>query len=156
MALDQAAAYVETCQTQLYAYAALLKKRGLELLEEGQPYQYEQTISTTWGLAFERIRTNCPGAADLRSLCAFLAPEAIYVRELAGAAEHLPEVLAKSLTDEVALKEVRAELLRYSLISTEGDAISIHRLVQEVTRGRMAGDARDEWLIAALRSETGC
>ena len=33
LALDQAAAYVETCQIQLYAYAALLKKRGLELLK---------------------------------------------------------------------------------------------------------------------------
>jgi hypothetical protein len=32
----------------------------------------------TWALAFEKVQANCPVAADLLHLCAFLAPEAIY------------------------------------------------------------------------------
>ncbi len=152
LALEQAAAYVVQCQKKLADYATLLANHGLDLLERGHSHRYEKTVGTTWALAFEKVQANCPAAADLLHLCAFLAPEAIYLRDLAGASRHLPERLAKILADELALDEAKAALLGFSLIRTNGEAIAIHRLVQDVTRKRMAPAARDQWLRTALRA----
>jgi tetratricopeptide (TPR) repeat protein len=152
LALEQAAAYVETCGKTLADYAALLKKRGLAVLEKGAPHGYEQTVGTTWALAFEQVQASCPAAAELLDLCAFLAPDAIYVDELGRASQHLPDKLVQTLGDEVALDEAKASLLGFSLMRLEGKAISIHRLVQEVTRERMDPETRNQWLVAAVRT----
>jgi tetratricopeptide (TPR) repeat protein len=152
LALEQAAAYAVQCQKKLADYAILLGKHGLDLLEKGHSHRYEKTVGTTWALAFEKVQVNCPAAADLLHLCAFLAPEDIYLRDLAGASQHLPERLAKILADELALDEAKATLLGFSLIRTDGEAIAIHRLVQDVTRKRMDPAAREQWLRTALRT----
>jgi tetratricopeptide (TPR) repeat protein len=139
LALEQAAAYVAKCGKSLADYSALLKQRGLEVLEKGQPYQYEETVGTTWDLAFDKVKAECPPAVELLYPCAFLAPEAIYIKELAA--------------DEVALDEAKAALLGYSLVhgQGEGESISIHRLVSEVIRKRMVAGERESWLRVALR-----
>jgi tetratricopeptide (TPR) repeat protein len=152
LALEQAAAYVVECKKQLHDYASLLGSRGLAVLEKGQPYQSERSVGTTWALSFEKLEAKCPAAADLLHLCAFLAPEAIYVGELAGASKHLPEALAKALADELGLDEIKAALLAYSLIQTDGDTITIHRLVSDVIRKGMDPEAREQWLRAAVQS----
>jgi hypothetical protein len=152
LALDQAAAYVQACHSTLGKYSGLLEQHGLKVLERGQAYQYEQTVGATWSLAFEKLQVSCPAAVDLMDLCAFLAPDAIHVCELANAKQHQPQRLAEALDDELRLDEVRAALLKYSLIRTDGDAISIHRLVQEVTRQRLSTEERDKWLTVALRA----
>lgn len=150
LALEQAAAYVVKCGKGLANYAALLKQRGLEVLEKGQPYQYEKTVGSTWDLAFDKVKGECPEAAELLYLCAFLAPEAINLKELAAASEKVPEALTKVLADEVALDQAKAALLGYSLIHSEGESIFIHRLVSEVIRKRMVAEERERWLRAAL------
>jgi len=150
LALEQAAAYVQACHSTLGKYAALLDQHGFKLLERGHAYQYKQTVGTTWSLAFEKLQVSCPAAVDLMHL--FLAPDAIHVHELAKAKEHLPPQLAETLDDELSLDQVREALLKYSLIRTDGDAISIHRLVQEVTRQQLSTEERDKWLTAALRA----
>jgi tetratricopeptide (TPR) repeat protein len=152
LALEQAAAYAVRCQKKLADYATLLGKHGLDLLERGHSHRYEKTVGTTWALAFEKVQANCPAAADLLHLCAFLAPEDIYLRDLAGASQHLPERLAKTVADELALDEAKAALLGFSLIRSDGEAIAIHRLVQDVTRKRMDPAAREQWLRTALRA----
>ena len=152
LALEQAVAYVVKCEKKLVDYAILLGNHGLDLLEMGHAHRHEKTVGTTWALAFEKVQANCPAAADLLHLCAFLAPEDIYLRDLAGASQHLPERLAKILVDELALDEAKATLLGLSLIRSDGDAISIHRLVQDVTRKGMDPAAGEQWLRIALRT----
>ena len=152
LALEQAAAYVEACRTTLPSYARLLEEHGLKLLEQGDVHQYPASVGTTWNLAFEQVRSCCPVAADLLCLCAYLAPEAIHLPELAGAAQRLPSRLGAAVVDELARNEARAALLRFSLIRAEGPVISVHRLVQRVTRERLTEPQRDEWQGAALRT----
>lgn len=151
LALEQAAAYVTRCRKSLADYAALVEARGLEVLEKGRAYQYEQTVGTTWELAFEKLKAESQGAVDLLYLCAFLAPEAIHLEELAGAKDQVPEALGAVLANEVALDQAKADLLGYSLIHSDGQNILIHRLVSEVIRRRLARDERERWLRAALR-----
>jgi tetratricopeptide (TPR) repeat protein len=150
LALDVAASYIVTRQKRIRDYAVLLPERGLDIQEKGQPHQHEPTVGLAWALAFDQVESKCPAAVDLLYLCAFLAPEAIYVRELASASKHLPERLAKALTNEASLDEMKAALLAYSLIYTDGDTISIHRLVSDFVRRRMATDTREQWIRTAL------
>jgi len=150
LALEQAAAYVEACGKSLADYAALLEQRGLEVLEKGEPFQYERTVGTTWELAFEKVKAKYPAAVELLYFCAFLAPEAIPLKDLASAREKVPADLAKLLDDEVALDEAKKALLGFSLIRADGESLSIHRLVSEVIRKRMSADERERWLRAAL------
>jgi tetratricopeptide (TPR) repeat protein len=155
LAIDQAAAYLQACKTTLSKYSTLLEQHGLELLERGQAYQSKQTVGTTWAMALEQLQASCPAAADLLKFCAFLAPEAIHVSALAEAKEHLPAALANVVSDELLLNDAKIELLKYSLIRTDGEAISIHRLVQEVIRTRLTPKESDQWLKAALRAVNG-
>jgi len=152
LALEQAAAYIEACDKPLSDYSKLLERHGLALLEKYRAQDYGKTVGTTWSMAFEQLQSECPAAADLMHLCAVLAPDAIDVRELAKAKQHLPPRLAKVLGDELQFDETKAALLKYSLIAAGGDSIYVHRLVQEVTRERLSSEQRAEWLTAALRT----
>jgi hypothetical protein len=116
LALEQAAAYIEASAVTLADYARLLEAHGLDLVERGKDYRYAKTIGTTWTLAIEALR-ECPGAAELLNLCAFLAPEAIHLGDLAeacrrapgdgaAAAPPVPEPLAGALAGELRLHNI--------------------------------------------------
>ncbi len=162
LALEQAAAYVGTRRKSLSSYAQLLQARGLEVLEKERAYGYEKTVGTTWDLAMDEVASECPAAAALLRYCAFLAPDDIRLSDLAASSEHLPEPLHSAASDELALDDAKAALLRYSLISVGGagdsadsdglgDSIAVHRLVQQVTRERMGPDEQRSWRGVALR-----
>jgi hypothetical protein len=99
-------------------------------------------------------------AADLLNLCAFLAPEAIALGDLAEACRRTPregetwpplsDPLFSTMCDDLALDDARALLLRYSLAGADGGAVKVHRLVQKVTRERLDAESRKTWLRAAL------
>jgi tetratricopeptide (TPR) repeat protein len=150
LALEHAAAYMEICGRSFKDYLQLLEKHGLGLVEKGKTDPCENTVGVTWSLSFEQVQRRCPPAADLFNLCSVLAPDAIDMRDLAAVAEKLPARLAATLKDDRALNDARAALLSFSLVSVEGDRLSVHRLVREVARNRLASDARDEWQKAAL------
>jgi hypothetical protein len=151
LALEQAAAYMEACGQTLPGYLQLFRERRQELLRQGQPSQdYPDTMATTWGLSFQKVKQESPAAADLLNLCAFLAPEDIPRKLLAQGVDHLPEKLAQAFKDPLALNEVLAALRRYSLMEVGEDSLTIHRLVREVVRDRL--DKRDmkKWLSVVL------
>ena len=154
LALDQAAAYTVQCKKSLAAYAALLEKHGLKLFElkQSQPHQYQRSVNATWTLAFDEVTKRNPGAAALLNLCSFLAPDAIALADLAQAAGEVPEPLKSVLADELERDQAKAELLNFSLSHVDGDTMTVHRLVQEVTRTRLDHEAQDQWLSAALRA----
>lgn len=134
LALEQAAAYVLECACSLADYAKLLAVHGLEILEEGRAHDYPATVAVTWSAALERLQAE-PGAAALLRLCAFLAPDDIPLADLATVADGLPEPLASTLRDPRKRNAAKRALLAYSLVDVQlEDRLSVHRLVQEVTR----------------------
>ncbi len=152
LALEQAAAYVVMCKRSLHDYRALLEQHGLAAVEQCKPYQYDRSVATTWGMAFEELSERCREALDLLSLCAFLAPDAISLSELAMTADTLPEPLALALRDEIRRDRVVGALLDFSLVHVERGELSVHRLVQEVVRVGLDREAYDRWLGVALRT----
>ena len=154
LALEQAAAYILATAGSLAGYLALFRQRD-GLLDRGEPAGYSKTVATTWTLAFERLQKAEPRAVALLRLVAGCAPDAIPVRLLLqprrpGLAKSLPRrvarVMAALLDDPLASGDAIAALRRYSLISPRVDgSVSVHRLVQAVTRDQMPADLAEKW-----------
>ena len=152
LALAQAAAYITNSGTSLENYLTLYRQRREELWkDEKPPGEYPETVGTTWSMAFEAAAKKEPAAADLLNLLAFLAPDDIPRDLFAKGAEHLPDSLSEAVKDEIVLNRAIAALRHYSLITAEGDALSLHRLVQAVTRDRLSDEERGKWAGAAVR-----
>ena len=172
LALEQAAAYAQA-SGGLAGYLALFRQRPAELLARGQPAGYSKTVASTWALAFNRLQQTEPGAVSLLRLLAFCAPDAIPWRLLLqlprepakrvprraarmnwlGRAR-VPWRVARALTplieDPLAAGDAIKALRGYSLVTPAGDgAVSLHRLVQFVTREQMPAQLRKQWQQAA-------
>ena len=151
LALEQAGAYIQETGISLSAYLKLFQERRKELLSRGKPDAYPDTVATTWDLSSQKAREEVPASADLLNLCAFLAPDDIPKSLLTDGAEHLPEILASAVKDEMALNDAIAALKRYSLMTVADDFLSVHRLVQAVARDRLSDEMRKRWAEAAVR-----
>ena len=77
LALEQAAAYLDTTRMPLGTYLSLWKTRSEELLARGQVVGHDHTIATVWDLSVERVAREQPAALDLLKISAFLAPNII-------------------------------------------------------------------------------
>jgi tetratricopeptide (TPR) repeat protein len=162
LALEQAAAYCEQSSLTLADYLPLFHERRLELfspetLGGDQDGNEMITVTTTWNLSLDRIRDNenCPEAAALFTLCAFFGPDRIPLEMVRAGADHLPAMLSAAARDDLKVNTALAALLRYSLVAVEGSGkervLSVHRLLQEVTRERLPEDEKSRWITAALQ-----
>lgn len=125
LALEQASTYIERTHTTLSKYLELFQARRKELswIEELlPPIGYRQTVATTWSLCMDRVREDSPVAADLLNLCAFLDPDNIPLKLFSEGKKHLPESLAATVTDQLALNSSMEALMRYSLVDIPKDA----------------------------------
>lgn len=151
LALEQAAAYMDAVAISCGAYLERYREHRLAILARSAPLEHPDPVATTWHVSMERLREECPAAADLLNLCAFLAPEDIPRDMIADGAEHLPEPLASAARSSVEMDDVVVALRRYSLMRVEEDALSVHRLVQEVVRASMSEEQRGAWWGCAAR-----
>jgi tetratricopeptide (TPR) repeat protein len=151
LALEQAAAYLEETSTPADDYLDLLRDRAPELLALGQSANAEQTIATTWTVSLDRIRAQAPAAQDLLTLCAFLAPEDLPRSLLTEHPDRLPEPPATAVGDQIGFQQALGALRRYSLATVTTEAVSVHRLVQAVTRHALDVEPARAWAAAAVR-----
>jgi len=99
-------------------------------------------------LSFEKIQQANPAAADLLTVCSFLAPDAIpeelLTRSASGLGPHLQSIAPDPFQFNAALKELQA----YSLIhrNAETKMLFMHRLVQTVLKQSMPEALRREWV----------
>ena len=151
LALEQAGAYIETTGITLTDYQELFQSWRKELWgDETPPPDYPDSVATTWSIAMEQVSKESPEAADLLNLCAFLAPDGISLEMFSEGAEHLPEPLAATATDRLAMNRAIKILRRYSLIDADGEFLSVHRLVQVVVRDRLSEDDEKRWAEIAV------
>lgn len=153
LALEHARAYCEETGTTLAEYAKLFETERQALWAQATPpADYAQrTITTTWELAFKQSQQT-PGAADLLNLCAFLAPDdiplSLFTTEAfdEDTAALLPESFHQLLSSKLKLNRAIAALRQYSLLTRQSNTISIHPLIQTVTRDRMPIKISFIWL----------
>jgi tetratricopeptide (TPR) repeat protein len=182
LALEQAAAYITASGATFHAYLSSFERQRLKLLEAGLPEAtgYSATVGTTWRINLDRIATESPAAADLLRVSAFLAPEAIPLSLIVGAARserfslagffeqivldprdhrhstvlggQLKQALADADRDPMVVYALIEPLLRYSLIRLDAsrEAYTVHRVLQDVVRQAMTADDRELWIRRAL------
>ena len=152
LALEQAGAYIEQSTISYDEYLELFREYQHDLLKEGTPsLDYPDTVATTWNISFQQVQEASPEGANLLNLCAYLAPDDIPIELIQEGAPHLPESLARAVANPLLFNKTIAVLRCYSLVEREGDTLSVHRLVQVVTRDRMDEDAKKTWAETALR-----
>jgi hypothetical protein len=168
LALEQAAAYIQAAGLSIAEYLAAFRRGRNGLLDRGEVAEYSGQVATTWSLAFSQLQDR-PQATGLLRVLAFCAPEAIPLRLLfqgqQGLEESLPSeirpLLAPLLTESVTVDDGVAALRRYSLVGQPiSGSVSVHRLVQLVTRSQLSERQTDAWrqatealITAALPSD---
>lgn len=151
LALERAAAYMDETRRSIASYLDLFRGQQRDLLNRrDEAADYPLSVAAALELSIERVEEDTRAAADLLNLCAFLAPDDIPLDIIRAGTEHLPERLAAAARDDLAWDKAIGALLRYSLVERSGDALSVHRLVQAVTRDRLAEDETGTWAGAAV------
>ena len=134
LALAQAASFIDQTAVTVAEYVAMFRRRQQDLLARGSPDDSEQTVATTWLLAFETLSRSAPDSITLLDVLAFLAPDEIpmaFVR-----------IVFPGADGEIRLADAVAQLRRYSLVDRHGDVLRIHRLVQAVVRSGLGPGRR--------------
>ncbi len=94
LAIAQAAGFIADTGTAASQYLDLLQIRAGQLLDRGAPGSYPRSLAAATVLIADRLAGHDPAAAELASLCAFLAPEPIPEWVFTGADGVLPAELA--------------------------------------------------------------
>jgi hypothetical protein len=98
LALEQAAAYIESVGNTLKTYLAIFRKHQIEVFKHGRPgTDYPATVATTWEISFQSLEKESPAGAALLRLCAFFAPDDISREAIAAGADHLPDPLREAV-----------------------------------------------------------
>ncbi|WP_169985653.1 FxSxx-COOH system tetratricopeptide repeat protein [Microbispora sp. H10836] len=129
-------------------YLAQLQRQSPELFTRGRDGDNEATIASTWRVSFERLASQSVAAVALLRLAAFLGAEAIPLSRLAPVPD-MPADLAEALADPLRRHDVTRVMGQYSLADTEDGLLSLHRMVQAVTRTDL-GEEEPRWAGVAL------
>ena len=152
LALDQAGAYIEENEYSLSGYIKLYHKHRKELLQRRSERQklytdYKESVATTWLISFHIVEQQCPAAAKLLHLCAFLHPDAI-PEDILLEGTYLENTEKHPIVEStLQLNQACEVLLRYSLIRRNAaeNLYSLHRLVQAVIQDRMDEPTQRIW-----------
>ncbi|MCP5364998.1 MAG: tetratricopeptide repeat protein [Hyphomicrobiales bacterium] len=151
LALEQAAAYCEQTGTTLKSYAELLDwGYASELWRE--PRDFKRTVDAVWQVSFKKVQAEEPAAAQLLNLFAYFAPDRIPLDIMCSVAKHMPPRFREIFRNVIALNRAVGVLKRFSLVRREGDDVSVHRLVQAITRERLKKTDRRNCVKAATHA----
>ena len=137
LAIAQAAGFIADTGTPASQYLGLLRTRAGQLLDRGVPGSYPRSLAAATALIAGRLADQDPAAAELASLCAFLAPEPIPEYLFTGAAGVLPAELAAPAADPLAWRQTLAHMSRQSLARIDHRGLQMHRLTQAILRDRL-------------------
>jgi len=146
LALEQAGSYIAQSGCGFSEYLKLYQSKRKQMMRRGKPDQYKGTVATTWQISFQSAKKLCGDAAEILYLCSFLAPDNIPIKLV----KLYRDFSEEGLQDDLKINDAISSLKKYSLISRDGDFLSIHRLVQAVTRDETGEGDKKSWAGAAL------
>jgi hypothetical protein len=137
LAIAQAAGFMAGTGMTPDEFLLLLATRAGQLLAQGAPGSYPGSLAAATDLIAGRLAAQDPAAAELASLCAFLAPEPIPESLFTAAVSVLPAGLAARAADPLAWRQTLAQLTRQSLARIDHRGLQMHRLTQAILRDRL-------------------
>ncbi|WP_078492371.1 FxSxx-COOH system tetratricopeptide repeat protein [Streptomyces yerevanensis] len=152
LAIEQAAAWRAQTGMPAQEYLRLFNEKRSDLLFEGAPNLYPESVATAWNVSLDRIEQTNPEALHLLQVCAYFAPEPIPRSLFYGAhrGKITPELDA-ALADPMRLGRAIREIKRFSLarVDPRNNSLQMHRLVQTVLSQRMTPGERDRMRLGA-------
>ncbi len=151
LALEQAGAFITELKAGFSNFLSSYRTRGLDMFKKTLPVtgKYPKSVATTWLLNFEQVEKTSKASADLLTASAFLNPDNIPLELIIKGAPELGETISTAIEgiekDPIVIHELLLPLTRYSLITRDASAYSVHRLVQAVIRDRIGKDAERVW-----------
>jgi hypothetical protein len=140
LAVAQAAGFMAETGMGAAEYLGLLRTRAGQLLAQSVPGSYPRSLAAATELIVDRLAGADAAAAELASLCAFLAPEPIPEDLFTAATDELPGELAARAADPLAWRQTLAHLARQSLAPIDHRGLQMHRLTQAILRDRLPPD----------------
>jgi DNA-binding XRE family transcriptional regulator len=137
LALAQAAAFMAATGMPAGQYLELLQARAGQLLDQAVPGSHPRSLAAATALTAAQLADDDPAAAELATLCAFLAPEPVPEELFTGAPAELPGELAARTADPLAWRQTLARLARQSLARIDHRGLQMHRLTQAILRDRL-------------------
>jgi tetratricopeptide (TPR) repeat protein len=142
LALNQAAAFHAETGMGLDEYLTNYDDL-VETVTSTTPTDYPEPVAATWRMAFDKLRSDAPAAAQLLQLCCFLSSEPISIPMLrAGRGAALAPELKTALQSELSFRRAVQALGKYALaqIDTARDFLTVHSLVRAVLRDALDAD----------------
>jgi hypothetical protein len=156
LAVAQAAGFMAETGMSAAQYLDLLRTQAGQLLDQAVPgSSYPRSLAAATRLTADRLDGDDPAAAQLASVCAFLAPDPIPEDLFTGSPGELPGELAARAADPLAWRQTLARLARQSLARIDPRGLVMHRLTQAILRDRLTGEQaaatreRSEAILAA-------
>ena len=171
LAVDQASSYILATEMSLQEYHSLFQTEKSRLLSHFPSTLYNQesreTVMTTWGMSFRRIKSTRSEAAFLMLIMSIFSPTNITLEMLKlgpmslhhwapnGEFENLPEEqrwipsdMEAVFADELRLRQAISALYKFSLVRYKpgGKAIFIHPLVHYWASQELSFDPREQML----------
>jgi transcriptional regulator with XRE-family HTH domain len=137
LAIAQAAGFMADTGMTPDEFLILLQTRAGQLLAQGAPGSYSGSLAAATDLIADRLARQDPAAAELASVCAFLAPEPIPESLFTGDVSVLPGELAARAADPLAWRQTLAQMTRQSLARIDHRGLQMHRLTQAILRDRL-------------------
>jgi tetratricopeptide (TPR) repeat protein len=140
LGVAQAAGYMAETATAAAEYLSLLDTRAGQLLGQGRPSSYPQSLAAVTQLASDQLQRDDPAAASLAAVCAFLAPEPAPPDWFTRDPAQLPTALSVAASDPITWRQLLARLGAHALARVDQDGLRMHRLTQAILRDYLAPD----------------
>jgi hypothetical protein len=140
LALEQAGAMLAETGMPADEYLRLLKEHAAEIMNEGPPSGYPRSMTAAWKLSVDAVKRSRPQALEVLRCCAFFGPEPIPRDVFRRGAQETGTAVAEVLSSPIATASVMRELARYSLITLDGNAVKVHRLIQALLRDELSAE----------------
>jgi tetratricopeptide (TPR) repeat protein len=133
LALSHARAY---CAERNWPFDQYVAKLPELIRRKPKGAEYPDAVFATFSLAIEKAAANCAEAERVLGLLAFLAPDQVPLWLISA------DVLSEDRRDEALAALNAVSLVRLENLPDGTPGVSVHRLVQEVIRGRLSEQGR--------------
>jgi hypothetical protein len=153
LAVDQAGSLLATSTLDADTYLRLLAERADRVLDHDPGGTYPRSVAAVWAVAFDQLTATDPDALQLLTLLAWLSPDPVPLTLLTDNPDALPDSLARTVADPLALTRCTTALRRRGLAATTPHALQMHRVPAAILRARTrhTHPPAGGWAAAAVR-----
>jgi tetratricopeptide (TPR) repeat protein len=140
LALNQAGAMLGETGMAVEEYIQLFNEQVTQIMSESRPLDYPAPVTAVFGLSVGKIRDQLPQAQKLLRCCAFFGPDPIPRDVFRRGTQATGTQVSDLMADPILLARAIRELGRFALITIDGRALTVHRLIQALLRDELGAE----------------